>query len=71
MASPHVAGVVGLMLALSPRLTSAQIGGILKRTARPLPGADFTWRDDAGAGEIDEERCLAEAALVGQRQDRT
>jgi len=71
MASPHVAGLAGLMLATSPRLTSAQIGGILKRTARPLPGADFTWRDDAGAGEIDEERCLEEAARVGQRRDLT
>ena len=71
MASPHVAGVAGLMLALNPRLTSAQIGGILKRTARPLPGADFTWRDDAGAGEIDEARCLDEAARVGERRDLT
>ncbi len=50
------------MLAVNPRLTAAQIGGILRRTARPLPGADFTWRDDAGAGEIDEARCLDEAA---------
>jgi len=71
MASPHVAGVAGLMLATNPRLTSAQIGGILKRTARPLPGADFTWRDDAGAGEIDEARCLAEAARVGERHELT
>jgi hypothetical protein len=71
MASPHVAGVAGLMLAINPRLTSAQIGGILKRTARPLPGADFNWRDDAGAGEIDEVRCLDEAAQVGQRRDLT
>jgi subtilisin family serine protease len=71
MASPHVAGVAGLMLAMNRRLTSAQIGGILKRTARPLPGADFTWRDDAGAGEIDEARCLTEATRVGQRRDIT
>jgi subtilisin family serine protease len=71
MASPHVAGVAGLMLAINDRLTSAQIGGILKRTARPLPGADFNWRDDAGAGEIDEERCLEEAARVGERRDLT
>ena len=71
MASPHVAGVAGLMLAVNPRLTSAQIGGILRRTARPLPGADFNWRDDAGAGEIDEARCLDEAHQVGQRRDLT
>jgi subtilisin family serine protease len=71
MASPHVAGVAGLMLAINPKLTSAQIGGILRRTARPLPGADFNWRDDAGAGEIDEARCLDEAAQVGRRRDLT
>ena len=52
MASPHVAGVVGLMLAVNPRLTAAQIGGILQRTAPPLPGADFTWRDDAGSAPV-------------------
>jgi subtilisin family serine protease len=71
MASPHVAGLAGLMLAVNPLLTSAQIGGILKRTARPLPGADFSWRDDAGAGEVDEHRCLVEAESVGRRRDVT
>jgi subtilisin family serine protease len=71
MASPHVTGVVGLMLAVNGKLTAAQIGGIIKRTARPLPGSDFAWRDDAGAGEIDAERCLEEAAIVGRRTDLT
>ena len=31
---------------------------------RPLPGADFRWRNDAGFGEIDPERCLEEAAAM-------
>jgi subtilisin family serine protease len=71
MASPHVAGLTGLMLAINPRLTGAQIGGIIKRTARPLPGSDFSWRDDAGAGAIDPERCLEEAAAMLTREDVT
>ncbi|MEJ7792229.1 MAG: S8 family serine peptidase [Gaiellaceae bacterium] len=65
MAAPYIAGVVGLMLAVNPTLTAAQIGGILRRTARPLPGSDFRWRDDAGAGIVDPDRCIVEAASVG------
>jgi subtilisin family serine protease len=71
MASPHVAGIIGLMLATNRNLTSAQISGILRRTASPLPGSDFAWRDDAGAGEIDAERCLREAAAMEARTDLT
>ncbi len=71
MASPHVAGIAGLMLAVNPKLTAAQIGGILRRTARPLPGSDFRWRDDAGVGEIDPARCLEEAATVDVNRDIT
>ena len=41
MASPYVAGVIGLMLAAEPTLTAAQILGIIKATARPLPGATY------------------------------
>ena len=68
MASPYVAGVIGLMLAVNPQLTGAQIAGIVKRSARPLPGADYTWRDDAGSGVVDPESCVAEAdAMVDQR----
>jgi subtilisin family serine protease len=68
VASPFVAGVVGLMLATQPKLTAAQISGILKRTARPLPGGDFVWRSDAGYGRIDPEECLKEAALLNERR---
>jgi len=67
MASPFVTGVVGLMLAVQPRLTAAQIAGILQRTARPLPGGNFTWQNDAGFGRIDPETCLKEAAALNQR----
>ena len=69
MASPYVAGVVGLMLAVEHRLTAAQIGGIIKRTARPLPGNDFDWINDAGFGRIDVEACVGEAAVAAKRRE--
>jgi subtilisin family serine protease len=69
MASPFVAGVVGLMLAMEPRLTAAQIEAILRRTAAPLPGASFEWTNAAGYGVIDPEKCLAEVLLVHERKD--
>jgi subtilisin family serine protease len=71
MASPYVTGVVGLMLAKNRNLTAAQILGIIQRTASPLPGADFNWRDDSGYGRIDPAACLAEVAAYEKRIDRT
>jgi len=69
MASPYVTGVIGLMLAVEPRLTSAQIEGILRRTARPLPSASFAWANDAGFGRIDPEACLHEVRHINERKD--
>ncbi|MGB9177660.1 MAG: S8 family serine peptidase [Pyrinomonadaceae bacterium] len=71
MASPFVTGVAGLMLAIEPKLTAAQIEGIIIRTASPLPGGSFTWANDAGFGRIDPEACLAETAIINQREDKT
>jgi subtilisin family serine protease len=71
MASPFVAGVVGLMLAMEPRLTAAQISGILRRTSRPLPGIDYQWQDDAGFGAIAPDLCLREVAVLNERTDKT
>ena len=53
MASPYVAGVAGLMLSLNPQLTAAQIGGIIQRTSRPLPGVGYDWQTVRGFGVID------------------
>jgi subtilisin family serine protease len=39
MASPHVAGVAALMLQADPTLTQAEVEGILRSTADPLPFA--------------------------------
>ncbi len=69
MASPYVAGVAGLMLHYNPHLTSAQIRGILQRTAKPLPGATYEWNDQAGYGVIDPEACLDEVNDVYTRRD--
>lgn len=71
MASPFVAGVAGLMLGIEPKLTAAQIEGIIIRTARPLPGASFKWLNDSGFGRIDPEACLAETELINEREDKT
>lgn len=69
MASPWVTGIVGLMLAVDPGLTSAQCAGILQRTARPLPGASYQWVDDAGFGVIDPAAAVAEAQTFAERKE--
>lgn len=61
MASPYVTGVVGLMLAAEPTLTAAQILGIIRATAQPLPGATYQWANDLGFGVISPAACVAEA----------
>jgi subtilisin family serine protease len=71
MASPYVAGIAGLMLAIEPQLTAAQIEGIMRSTAKPLPGGSFSWVNDAAFGVIDPEACLEQAGLVNARIDRT
>jgi subtilisin family serine protease len=71
MASPYVCGVAGLMLARTPTLTAAQIAGILHRTAVPLPGSGYEWRDDCGFGRINPAEALKEAAGVNDLADRT
>lgn len=62
MASPFVAGVVGLMFAANPTLTAAQVLGIIRATAQPLPGATYRWANDLGFGVISPAACVAEAS---------
>jgi subtilisin family serine protease len=71
MASPFVTGVVGLMLAENPKLTAPQVCGILQRTAKPLPGVDYRWRNEAGYGIIDPAGCLEEVKLLLRPRDIT
>jgi subtilisin family serine protease len=70
MASPYVAGVIGLMMnaAKSP-INSLQCLGILQRTARPLPGGTYQWVNDAGFGRINPEEAIAEAENFSRRVD--
>jgi subtilisin family serine protease len=67
MAAPYVTGVVGLMLAVNPSLTSAQCQGILQRTARPLPGGSYRWINDLGFGWINPPAAIEEARTFNNR----
>lgn len=67
MASPYVAGVVGLMLAMNHELTAAQCLGILQRTARPLAGASYKWVNDVGYGCLNPEAAIEEARAINTR----
>ncbi len=69
MASPFAAGVAGLMLAAEPSLTSAQIGSILSRTARPPANAPFGWQNTSGYGVIDPAAALAEVRRYQERKE--
>jgi subtilisin family serine protease len=69
MASPYVAGVVGLMLAANAGLSAAQCAGILQRTARPLPGASYDWGNDVGFGRIDAVAAVEEALGANGRRE--
>ena len=57
-ATPHVAGVVALMLAVKPTLTPAQVKNILISTARPAP----TNCPGCGAGIVDAAAAVKAAA---------
>ena len=69
MASPYVAGVVGLMLGANPGLSAAQCAGILLRTARPLPGASYEWGNAVGFGRINPTAAVEEAKRANDRHE--
>ena len=71
MASPYACGLAALMLAVEPKLSSAQIAGIMQRTARPLPGGNFAWGNDTGFGRLNPDGCIEESAKINKRKDRT
>ena len=52
MASPHVAGVVSLMLSTTPGLTPSQISQMLQETAIPFPSGSSCSTDNCGAGIV-------------------
>ncbi len=63
MATPHVTGIVSLMLSRNPSLTPAQVTSILQTTAREFPKG--TGRDCdttlCGAGIVDAGAAVAAA----------
>ncbi|MGH9186167.1 MAG: S8 family peptidase [Acidimicrobiales bacterium] len=59
MASPHVAGLVALLLEANPVLTPDQVAAILQATAEPLPDGTPFWQ--AGHGFVDAEAAVAMA----------
>lgn len=61
MATPHVAGVVALMLEANPHLNPAQVKDILERTATNMTGR-LSW--EAGAGHVNAYAATAEAASI-------
>ncbi|QDH71716.1 S8 family serine peptidase [Lysobacter alkalisoli] len=64
MATPHVSGIIALMLEANPHLTPAEVRDIIQRTATNMTGR-LPW--EAGAGHINTYAAVAEAA--GLRRD--
>ena len=67
MATPHVAGIVSLMLSLKPSLTPAQVTTLLQTTARAFPTG--TGRDCTtllcGTGIVNADAVLTAIATTG------
>jgi len=61
MATPHVAGVVALMLAKNPNLTPDDVESRLKSSARPFPASC----SGCGAGIVDASAAIDAAAGTG------
>nr|WP_245896126.1 S8 family serine peptidase [Deinococcus irradiatisoli] len=64
-AAPQVTGVASLVMGLRPRLTPAQVGDLLRRTARPFAGGqcDPDPLRRCGTGLLDAGAALAAAKL--------
>jgi serine protease len=67
MATPHVAGVVSLMLSVNPSLTTPQVVSILQSTATPFPAYSDCSTSDCGAGILNATAAVQEAARLGRK----
>ena len=61
MATPHVAGIVALVLEANPGLDPLEVKDLLERTATNMSGR-LSW--EAGAGHVNAYAALAEAAAI-------
>ena len=61
MATPHVSGVVALLLQANPSLPPAAIKSVIVGTARPMPGYSVY---TAGAGYVDAYAATSRAASI-------
>jgi serine protease AprX len=68
MATPHVAGIVALMLEANPTLDPLEVKDILQRTAANMSGR-LAW--EAGAGHVNAYAALAEASGVRESYGAT
>ncbi|MBX7212537.1 MAG: S8 family serine peptidase [Thermoflexales bacterium] len=62
MATPLVAGIVGLMLAANPALTPDQVTAVLRETATPFPSASGCTTSLCGAGIVNAAAAVAAVA---------
>jgi serine protease len=61
MATPHVVGVVSLMLSVQPGLSPAQVTTMLQASATPFPGGSTCISKGCGAGILDAAAAVTRA----------
>ena len=61
MATPHVVGIVSLMLSVNPSLTPAQVTTMLQSTATPFPAGSTCTTSLCGAGIVNAAAAVAAA----------
>ncbi|MFN7453356.1 MAG: S8 family serine peptidase, partial [Pseudobdellovibrionaceae bacterium] len=66
MATPHVTGVVALLLSVRPDLTPAQVRSLIKQTASSLQSGGHVGRLDpqTGAGLVNAEKLVTEGLAI-------
>jgi serine protease len=64
MATPHIAGVVSLIVGLRPDYTHSQVLALLQSTARPFPAGSTCNTSNCGAGIVDAYHALSALTFV-------
>ena len=77
-ATPHVAGLAGLIISINPALTNAEVRQIISETTDKINPVGYmylatagkpygTWNDQVGYGRINAERAVLVACSIGCR----